>query len=46
MSKIGLQMSEGLDLPPGKYLVRLGIYDELSGHATTAETELENPDHL
>ncbi len=45
-SKIGLQLSEGLDLPPGKYMVRVGIYDELSGRATTGETELDNPDHL
>lgn len=46
MSKVGLQLSESLDLPPGKYMVRVGIYDELSGHATTSDTVLDNPAHL
>lgn len=46
MGKVGLQLSESLDLPPGKYMVRLGIYDEFSGHATTSDTALDNPDHL
>ena len=35
--QIGLQLDEMLDLPPGKYLVRVGVYDLHSGKVGTLD---------
>jgi hypothetical protein len=44
VSKQGLPMSVPIRLTPGKYILRVGVRDNLTGLFGTAELSLEVPD--